>query len=67
LDSDCKLGLKRSLVDYLDEMTQVWSPMDALAYCTVLKENIERKKKGKKLSMPDLDSMLFELLLKPFR
>jgi hypothetical protein len=67
LDGDRKLGLARSLVDHADDVTQVWSPTDALAYCTVLKKNIERREKGDKQLMPDLDSMLVELLLRSLR
>jgi hypothetical protein len=65
--NDRKSNIRRSFVDYADDVTHVWSPTDALAYCMVLQKNIERRKNGGKLLIPDLDSMLFELLLKPFR
>lgn len=53
-----RFSIKRPLIEIADDYLSVWSPKDALAYCSVLENNIRRVKAGGKLWIPEFDRKL---------
>jgi hypothetical protein len=49
-----RAAIKLPLASLVDDMSPIWSPKDALAYCVILQKNIERAKNGGKLWLPEL-------------